>query len=208
MRRLLFVVCAAFAMLAAAAPVHAGAEVSHSRLKGLSAFAFFSSTDPSGCISTSVVVAANDNEVSSGPGRPEGESTASVNLSRVDQCTGTLLLAANGDVALAPDDFQIDKQLDGAMLNSTVELSESMSGSPLTVELNLTWTGQGPTTTNKQRVQVKMPGFLVNSRIFGASRDATATGTVSDGTTNFTPEPATFASLVSAKSGTLIISRT
>jgi hypothetical protein len=35
----------------------------------------------------------------------------------------------------------------------------------------------------------------------GTFRDATASGTVSDGTTNFTPEPAVFADMGSVKQG-------
>jgi hypothetical protein len=36
-------------------------------------------------------------------------------------------------------------------------------------------------------------------------RQATASGTVSDGTTNFTPQPATFANLFSTSQGSVMI---
>ena len=65
----------------------------------------------------------------------------------------------------------------------------------------MSWTGFGPTTTQKDHFQIKGPDFKVNSRFMGTFRDATAPGTISDGTTNFTPESAVLADMGSVKQG-------
>jgi hypothetical protein len=57
----------------------------------------------------------------------------------------------------------------------------------------------------KQRSHETFPGFKVLKRFDGTGRPAAASSTVSDGTTNFTPEPALVAELGSIRQGELDI---
>jgi hypothetical protein len=102
---------------------------------------------------------------------------------------------------LAAGEFQIDKMLTTATLNATIEVFDEVSGTSFPVDISVSWAGFGASTTQKDHFQIHGPDFKVNSRFMGTFRDATASGTVSDGTTNFTPEPAVFADMGSVKQG-------
>jgi hypothetical protein len=69
----------------------------------------------------------------------------------------------------------------------------------------VSWTGSGDIVSVKDHDHLKEPGFKLNARFTGTSRNATASGTVSDGTTNFTPQPAEFADMGSTKRGEVVI---
>jgi hypothetical protein len=196
---------AALAMAVSASPVHAASETTHFSFQGQTANAFFSSTDPGGCVVTSVFVLANDGRTKTGPGGPLAESFAFVAVSQFNQCTETQLLNAEGSAVLAADDFQMDSRLTAATLDTSIELFDFVSGTSFPVDVNLAWTGSGDTLTQRSHFQINAPGLKVNERFSGTLRGATATGTVTAGTTNFTPEPSVFAELFSAKSGEVVI---
>jgi hypothetical protein len=199
------IVVAAFALAISANPAHAASDTFHFSVKGQLAEAYFSSSDPSGCVITSVAVFTDDNRYNSGPGGPETLPLLTVQLSKFDQCTGTLLLEANGQTV--PEELQTDKQLTAATLDTTIKLFDYVSETPVSVSANIAWTGTGATVTQRSHTQYAAPGFKMDSRLSGTFRDATAIGTVSDGTTNFTPEPATSARLGSVQIGEVTIVR-
>ncbi len=202
--RLLAVVSLAFVLMALALPARAaGAETLHFSFQGQTADAFFSSTQA--CVVTDVGVFAVDGRVKTGPGRPAVESTASIFISQFDVCTGTQLLAADGFAVLAPGEFQIEEQLTAATLTATIEVFDFVSGTSFPVDVNVSWTGFGDTFTIKERFHQRSPGFRANFRMDGTFREATAAGTVTDGTTNYTPEPAVFAQLGSVRKGEVVI---
>lgn len=91
---------------------------------------------------------------------------------------------------LAPDEFQIDEQLTAASLAATIEVSDFVSGTSFPVHVSVRWTGYGDTFSDDDRFHAKTPGSKVNFHLDGTFRQATASGIGSDGTTNFTPEPA------------------
>jgi hypothetical protein len=191
--------------LVVAFPAHAApAETIHFSFKGQFAEAFFTSTDPSGCIQTDAFVFAVDGKVKQ-DGAHEVESSASVAISQFDLCTGTVLLDAFGSATLEPAEFVIDKRLTSATLDTTVTVMDFVSGTTFPVDVALSWTGTGAAFRVKDHSQIKTPGFRLNSRFDGTSRNAAASGTVSHGTTNFTPEPAGFADMGSVKSGEVSI---
>jgi hypothetical protein len=198
-------VVAAFALAVGANPAHAASDTFHFSVRGQLAEAYFYSTDSSGCVITSVAVFANDNRYNYGPGGPEALPLLTVLLSKWDECTGTLLLEANGQAVL--EGHQSDKQLTAATLDTTIKLFDFVAETPVPVSVNIAWTGTGATVTQRSHNQIKLPGFKMNSRFSGTFRNATAVGTVSDGTTNFTPEPATSARLGSVQGGEVAIFR-
>jgi hypothetical protein len=182
------------------------------RFKGQSADAFFSSTDPSGCIVTDVgVFASDDASISHDPPGPPTSSSGSgafIFISQYDSCNGIQLIAADcfTSVPLADADFQvIGNTLDSATLNTTLGCFDYVSGGSFNVSVALTWTAIGNPVRQSGNSHFRTPGFIVNSRFSGTSRSATASGTVSDGTTNFTPNPTSAASIGNAKSGQVVI---
>jgi len=202
--RLLTVASLAVVLMALALPVRAaGAETLHVNFKGQTAQAEFSSTH--GCVQTVVYVLASDGRFKTDPGGPEAASGAESYIFQSDVCTQTQLLAAYGFAVLAPSEFQIDQQFTAATLTATIEVFDFVSGTSFPVDVDVSWTGFGDTFTVKDRFHQRAPGFKANFRFDGTFRDATAAGTVTDGTTNFTPEPAVFAQLGSVRQGEVVI---
>jgi len=200
MKRLFLILALALTALAATSVSGAaGASTLHFSFKGQFAEAVFDSLDPSGCVETFVFVEGVNGTVKE-TGHPTVSSMAVITIDQFDFCTGTETLFAEGQATLAAGEFQI-KMLTTATLNATIEVFDFVSGASFPVDVSVSWTGVGATTTQKDHFQIKGPDFKVNSRFMGTFRDATASGTVSDGTTNFTPESAVFADMGSVKQG-------
>ena len=201
MKRLFLILALALtALTATSVSGAAGASTLHFNFKGQFAEADFDSVDPSGCVETFVFVEGVNGTVKE-TGHPSVSSMAVIVIDQFDFCTGTETLFAVGEATLAAGEFQIDKSLTTATLNATIEVSDFVSGTSFPVDVSVNWTGFGATTTQKDHFQIKGPGFKVNSRFMGTFRDATSSGTVSDGTTNFTPDSAVFADMGSVKQG-------
>jgi hypothetical protein len=187
--RLLAVTSLAVVLMALAVPARAaGAETLHVSFKGQTAQAEFSATQR--CVQTVVYVLASDGRFKTDPGGPEAASGAEIYIFGFDVCTQTQLLAAFGFAVLAPDEFQIDEQFTAASLATTIEVSDDVSGTSFPVAVSVSWTGFGDTFSQDDRFHLKEPGLKVNFHLDGTFREATASGTVTDGTTNLTPEPA------------------
>lgn len=179
-----------------------GAEVFHG--KGPSAFAQFSSD--SGCIHTAVFVFAADRRVRAASGPPTAESFASVTILQSNTCENEELLRASGfTFPLSKEEFQISPQLDSATLNTTITLFDTVSETTFDVDVNLTWVGTGPITHVHDKNHIRDFGCIIHTRLQGKSRPAEASGTISDGVTNFTPEPTSFARLMSLMFGRVAI---
>jgi hypothetical protein len=174
-------------------------------IRGPSALADFFSTDPSGCVFTDVFVFANDRRLHDPPGPPTTSSEASVGIFQADFCTGTERISAFGSGQLADPAFQITPKLTSATLNTTIEVFDSVSGSTFNVDVALTWTGTGGLIRQSQRLHFRSPGFIQHFRFNGTFRDAEASGSVSLGGTNLTPQPSFFAQLASIKEGSVVI---
>jgi hypothetical protein len=201
MKRLFLIFALALTALAATSVSGAaGASTLHFSFKGQFAEADFDSVDPSGCVETFVFVEGVNGTVKE-TGHPAASSTAVIVIDQFDFCTSTETLFAVGETTLAAGEFQIDKMLTTATLNATIEVFDEVSGTSFPVDISVSWAGFGASTTQKDHFQIHGPDFKVNSRFMGTFRDATASGTVSDGTTNFTPEPAVFADMGSVKQG-------
>jgi hypothetical protein len=205
MKRFMLAVTLLLNMVVTALPAHAaGAETRHFNFKGQFAEAVFDTVDSSGCIETFVTVIAEDRRIKQA-GPAEATLRAMVDLFQIDSCSGKLLLSAFGLATLTPDQFQIDKQFNAATLNATIEVTDSLSSNTFPVNVSVRWTGSGDIVTVKNHDHLKEPGFKLNARFTGTSRNATASGTVTDGTTNFTPQPAVVADMGSTKRGEVVI---
>jgi hypothetical protein len=136
---------------------------------------------------------------------PEVQSIAIVNITQVNDCTNEFLLQAIGFTSLAPDEFVIDKKLNQATLTTTIVVEDPFTGMIFPVDINVTWTGVGETSTVKEHFQIKEPGFKENFRFMGSSREAQASGTVTGLGINFTPEPAIIADMRTETRGDVTI---
>ncbi len=92
-------------------------------------------------------------------------------------------------------------------MDASIEVFDKTSGTTFAVDASVNWTGVGDQFRTKDHFQIISPSFKLNSRSDGTARDATASGTVSVGTTNFTPEPAVSASLADVKTGEVSITK-
>lgn len=93
----------------------------------------------------------------------------------------------------------------GSVAFATLGCFDFFGGSSFDVFVDLSWLGVGNPVSQSSHFHSRSPGFIVNGRFSGTFRSAEASGSVSDGVTNFTPEPADFAQIISAKSGSVII---
>ena len=189
-------------------------DVSHS--SGVSVIANFLRVDPSGCdcsvnppcIFTSVFVFATDNKFQTPPGKGDSSSFADIFIFKGD-CTDTLLNAGCFPPApLADKAFQVSGNLNSATLKTTLECSESVSGTPFNVDVDLLWRGTGDLSRGNSHSHTSFPGCIINSNFHGVFRPTMESGTVSDGITNFTPDPSVSGfgdNITSGKGGQVLI---
>jgi hypothetical protein len=117
----------------------------------------------------------------------------------------TSLLDAGGFATLADSDFEVGKTLDWATLNTTVEVYDFLSDSYFDVFVDLTWTATSDPVRSTIILHDKSPGLIFSQKMTGRGRVAETTGSVSDGTTNFTPNPAPDGYISSVKTGSITI---
>lgn len=205
MRRALIALAPLAVLVAAAAPADAGAaQVTHLSVRQEAASAFFTSIDASGCVTTNVGLVAADAVVKQA-GAPTTGPQASIGILEFDGCTGTTLLSAFAVAPLARGEFQIDRRLSTASLHATVTATDIDTGTSFPVGLTISWIGVGDVFPTSSRDVFKSPGFTLKTSFSGTSRSAVATGSVSDGTTDLTPEPALFAQLDAVRFGEMTI---
>jgi hypothetical protein len=163
--------------------------------------ASFSSTDATGCVATEVFVSANSGTEQDLPNTTR-YSLASVQLYQYDSCTGATLRDASGlRYALTPGAFQVSRQLDQARLQTTIAVSDVVSGNTFDVIVDVVWSGTSQIIRSHSNTNEIYPGCHIINRWKGSGRDAIATGTVSSGSGNFTPAPSDGAEIGSVIEG-------
>ena len=161
------------------------------RFQGHSADAYFYTTDASGCIQTSVILETGEDII------------VNIQLFRYDICQNQSLIDAYMPISarkqLTKSELKYSGNLDSATLKTTVQLFD-YTGNLTSVSIDLTWIGTGEITKSQDHYTYSpSPGCHINFLLQEESRSASASGTVSDGTTNFTPEPADQANLYFAR---------
>ncbi|HWP92993.1 MAG TPA: hypothetical protein VNN20_12440 [Thermodesulfobacteriota bacterium] len=201
--RKLAAIAIALALVVFALPTatQAGADVYHYSFKGQTAVAYFYSGDE--CSFTAAYVFMSDGRIKA-KGKPEVQSAAYITVVQYDYCAGTYLYA-DGYSELAGKDFQINKKLISATVDTTIEVYDYYTGNSFPVNVSINWTGSGDIYSGKYHSHFQGFGYSSNYRSNGSSRYAEASGTVSDGTTNFTPEPSSYAYMDSASYGSVDI---
>ena len=176
------------------------------KFKGLSTDTFFSSADPTGCINTDVSMFASEQIVKTQPSGPGSASSGlTLFIYQYNYCTNEQLMAASGFAPLAEKDLQISGNLDSAVLNTTANIFDEVSGSSLDVNIALTWQGNSSLGKQMAQFQYSFGGCKTKTHSEGAFRFAEAAGSVTIAQVNLTPSPSVSSTIFSGKSGTVEI---
>lgn len=166
-----------------------GPVVDGAGLRGPLVNADFSTTDPSGCVETDVFVSANSGTEQDHPGTNR-YGVASVSIFEYNSCTDTTVFQAVGlNDALKSGEFRVSKQLDWASLDTTIPVSDIDTGNTFDVDVNLDWTGTSAIYRHHSHSNELYAGCHIINRWKGTGRVAVAAGSVTDGVTEFTPDP-------------------
>ncbi len=182
--------------------------ISKFTFSGGQACAFF--VNLSGTVETDVLVFTSSGTVKES-GQPTAESFTFVGITQVDfknPKKPRLLVEAFGKAPVGT--LQIDLvKLSSGSLTASVPVFDSVSGASLTASISLTWTGTGDVTTVKDSFTFSTSTFTIRERVDESFRDAQASGTVtlSNGPTNFAPNPSVSAQLASVKTADVTISK-
>jgi len=171
------------------------------KFKGYSAAAFFSETDPSGCVVTGGSVFVFENISHSPPGPGSYTTDVLVDLFKQDICTDTTLMSASNIAPAEITEFNVAGNLDTATVVATVPMFDYVSSTAFDLTVDLTWTGTSSLGHQSEQYKVNFEGCHTNLKNNSAFRYAEASGTASDGTTNFTPSPSEQGSIFLAKGG-------
>jgi len=135
-------------------------------------------------------------------GPPPGPGV-SVNIFQWDNCAQIQLMAAFGFAT--PTTLQMDRKLSSGAVTATVPMQDYVSNNTFTVSVNVSWTGTGPVSRQVYTGHFQGPGFSGTNHFQGTLRNATATGSVNDGTTEWAASPADYAQLFSSTQGYVTI---
>ena len=164
-----------------------------------------------GGVQTSTFVFASDHSFSDPSGTFEG-SDVFVDIFQFDPGNprnprDDKFHSFSGYAELTPEQFQLVGNFDSATLSAVVNVCEfeGKDGGPpappppepncFDVTVDLTWTGTGAVQTSSGKSSFRFDGCRVRSTFSNSFRSASAAGAVSDGTTNFTPNPSDFADM-------------
>src|SRR6266496_320564 len=184
--RLILAATIAIGLLATTA---AGATPTSFRFKGHHAEARFDSVNTDGSIRKVTSVSVIDGK-SMGSEISGSVAVVSVLINASDVSTGNVLYSISGFVtSLSPDQFTFDPQLRSATLKLTVPATECFIGANINLNVDLVWTATSePQVTRDMFHKIFPDGSRETIRDFGINRDAVASGTVTDGRENFTPD--------------------
>ena len=146
----------------------------------------FTSFDSTGCIRTDVAVFAGSSKFKDTGSPLDVEPMVNVTYAVGDVCNQVLLRSGFGSTNVT--NFQMDSGLVAAHASATVPATDDQNGTTIYLYVNLDWSGFGDITTLRVKDHFDTPSSSVNFRAKGNFREANVSGSVSDGTTNFTPD--------------------
>jgi hypothetical protein len=149
----------------------------------------FTSLDSTGCIQTDVAVFAGSSRIKDTGSPLDVEPMVNVTYAVNDICNQVLLRSGFGSTNVT--NFQMNSGLVAAHASATVPVTDDQNGTTIYLYVKVDWSGFGDITTLRVKDHFDTPSSSVNFRAKGSFREATVSGSVSDGTTNFTPADAT-----------------
>jgi hypothetical protein len=155
--------------------------------KGATVSAFFTSTDPTGCIESSVFVIGGEDISKSGTGGPSLTGPGVfVEVLQSNSCTGTERLLDGGGPATL---FEVNRRLTEASLQATITATDVDTGEEVPVQIDLAWTGTGDLLRQMGHEKFQLPGLVEVVSFRNVVREATATGSVVVGGMDLGPDP-------------------
>jgi len=181
-----FVFAAAAALLAASATLAKNLVLA---IQGANNSADFTSVDASRCVTTTVHIESGEEVIRDPSADPPNVSTvgAYVVITQADSCSNVTSAwqGFSEDVR-----YEFDRQLTQATLVGTMQACDPDTGANcVAFTINLVWNGYGSDAPVKAHYRTVSGCFILITHIKADLRSATATGSISDGTTNYTPNP-------------------
>lgn len=183
----------ALVLLAALLPARVASAAPGDRL---SADATFESYDPTGCVNTQVAVFVRGAKVD-GNGSSSDKARVHLVITVLDECEDVGLLKAEGKAQLKDGEFRYNPLLRWATLNTTISMSVYKSEEKFDTTVALAWSGVEPSVSADTSTVPEQLGRFerMSAPVRRTLRLAEASGTISNGTDNFTPEPSIDASI-------------
>jgi hypothetical protein len=176
--------------------------------KNLTAFAHFGLVSDDKCTFTDTFV--QPVQALTSPGR--GESTfVFISISELNMCQNTDVQVANFDPVTFMPVFngtaQIDSKLGSASVVGTAPMFDFNGNLIYTATVNVSWLGIGPIDSMIDNNHFRSAGFMVNEHFNGQSREAMASGTLTDPAgANVAATPTTEADMENATGGSIFLS--
>ena len=174
------------------------------RTSGLSAMTYFSGTDPTGCIYTSVFVQGIHRLYKNPPGPGEATSIVYLSIYQQDYCIGQTVYIYR-EVPVDQGALVIDKKLGWTTLNTTITAFNVITQSNVEIALDLTWTATGSRVVDKIDYKDNTPHCHWMMRSKGPSRQAEASGTITYAGSTINVDSSWNALIWSFKAGELTI---
>jgi hypothetical protein len=177
------------------------------KFKGRTIHAEFYNVDETGCIFTNAYISASENMSQNKPGAGSSTSGIHVYVSKWNECTYESLVSAEAFAPLPETDYNISGSLRKATLKTTVNVTSTDSEHPesFDVFIDLAWTGSDVVSHQTSNIQTDFHACRTNQRYNNTYHFAKATGTVSDGVTNYAPVVSDFATIGSERDGQISI---
>jgi hypothetical protein len=143
-------------------------------------------------------------DVSNSNSDPSAQTTqVLVFFDTFDTCNFVDVASAEGQVVGA--DVQGDNQLNTASVNATVPMTGTGVPDGFTLTISVTWQGVGVTSKEVETFMFHSLGRHSVTSTSATQRDAIATGTITDGTTNYASAAALDANLFDSSSHQIVI---
>jgi hypothetical protein len=108
---------------------------------------------------------------------------------------------------LADTNFVVGGAAKNATLVARIEAVDSVSGASKQLDINLSWSATEQENRGVYHTSYEYPGSRIIETSKGVSRGATAVGTISDGQTNYTPDPSWNADISDSSAGSITITK-
>ena len=176
--------------------------------KTLNAGADFDST--AGCVDTHVgiigIAVLQATTVANGGVTHNAGANGFIEVAQFDHCTNTQLLDAVSPCCDGPslEGLSVARDLTTATLNARMPVIDSVTNTTKNLTVRLAWTAIPPLTRDSFEFHLTDPGLThLHFSDHGTGYGAEASGTVSDGATNYTPDT-TENAFISSDVGTFV----
>ncbi len=195
-----------FAILLAALDIPAQqTPTSITHFLGHAATAFFYSVDATGCTATQASLLLTNGRQVVSPGQKTNLASLFLVLQQSNICGGYSVLIASNPVAAIPASDVTFISSNSATVKTTLQMFDSISNTSFSVSVNLAFTATGRGSRQNIVFHSGGPPSLLSPMVVIHGSDfeqpAVAIGTISNGTTNFTPAPSEAATIGSQAEG-------